>query len=386
MNNKKYKNLYYLEEITKKIFVLLNFNEQFIQNKLKKNIKDIYNFKKYYLINKKWLKEYKEFFLYDFFEKKIESEYKNKNYSYNRIKHNLNNIVKKNLKQIRLLGETILSDFIRNANNLKYHNKKQLIHVENNEISNEVQILENKEEFCIPVKYNLINEDLYKLLIKEEFFYNLDDKIEDIMSFDMLIGNNRIVIKNKATKENEEKFKYSNEYLIYTLKNKKEENINNDNKKEENNKNDNKKEENNKNRDKFSDKFALRYILNYDDDNIFYNDLDKIMKEGLNSYFEYRKLDKDIEINNGIIIKDDKNKYIGRFINIDLNKEYIKNNIEIKINEQNKENHIDSIEINNNKMKINLENKETQAIINQNYKNNEDNHIIKNNDIKEKYQ
>ena len=36
VNNKKYKNLYYLEEITKKIFVLLNFNEQFIQNKLKK--------------------------------------------------------------------------------------------------------------------------------------------------------------------------------------------------------------------------------------------------------------------------------------------------------------------------------------------------------------
>jgi len=223
------------------------------------------------LINKKWLKEYKEFFLYDFFAKKIESEYKNKNYSYNRIKHNLNNIVKKNLKQIRLLGETIISDFIRNANNLKYHDKKQLIHVENNEISNEVQILGNKEEFCIPVKYNLINEDLYKLLIKEEFFYNLDDKIEDIMSFDMLIGNNRIVIKNKATKENEEKFKYSNEYLIYTLKKKKEENNTNANKDLEN---------------EDEDKFALRYILNYDDDNIFYNDLDKIMKEGLNSYFE----------------------------------------------------------------------------------------------------
>ena len=168
--------------------------------------------------------------------------------------------------------------------------------------------------------------------------------------------------------------KYSNEYLIYTLKNKK----------GENNINANKDLENKENEDE--DKFTLRYILNYDDDKIFYNDLDKIMKEGLNSYFEYRKLDKDIEINNGIIIKDDKNKYIGRFINIDLNKEYIKNNIEIKINEQNKENHIDSIEINNNKMKINLENKETQAIINQNYKNNEDNHIIKNNDIKEKYQ
>ena len=35
-NNKKYKNLYYLEEITKKRFILLYFNEKFIQNKLKK--------------------------------------------------------------------------------------------------------------------------------------------------------------------------------------------------------------------------------------------------------------------------------------------------------------------------------------------------------------
>ena len=372
-NNKVYKNLYYLEEITKKIFVLLYFNDQFIQNKLKKNIKDIYNFKRYYLINKKWLKEYKEFFLYDFFEKKIESEYKNKNYSYNRIKQSLNNIVKKYLNQMRLLGETTLSDFIRNANNLKYHNEQRLIHLENNEISDDSKIFENKEKFVIPVKYNLINEDLYKLLIKEEFFYNIDDKIEDIISFDILIGNSQIVIKNKATEENEEKFEYSNEYLIYTLKNKK----------EENNKKANKDLENKENEDEDEDKFALRYILNYDDDNIFYNDLDKIMKEGLNSYFEYRKLDSDIEINNEILIKDDKDNYIGKFINIDLNKEDIKNNFGIKINEQNKEDLINSIKINSNKMKINLENKETQTIINQNNKNNEDNLIIKNYDIKE---
>ena len=43
-DKKKYKNLYYLEEITKKIFILLHFNEQFIQNKLEKNIKAIYSF------------------------------------------------------------------------------------------------------------------------------------------------------------------------------------------------------------------------------------------------------------------------------------------------------------------------------------------------------
>jgi len=341
---------------------------------LNKNIKDIYNFKKYYLINKEWLKEYKEFFLYDFVEKKIESEYKNKNYSYNRIKHSLNNIVKKKLGQIRLFSETILSDFIRNAKNLKYHNKDKLIHIENNE-NNETpdgnQINGNKQKFIIPFKYELLNEDLYRLLIKEEFFYNLDDKIGDIISFDVLIGNSQIIIKNKATEENEEKFKYSNEYLIYDLKNKNEENNIKDYKNKDN------KEQNKENGDE--DKFILKYILNYDDDNIFYKDLDKIMKEGLNSYFNYRKLDKDIKINHGILIKDDKDKYIGKFINIDLNEEDIKNDFGIKINEQNKENHIDSIEINSNKIKTIFENKEAQPIFNENI---EDNHIIENNDIK----
>ena len=92
------------------------------------------------------------------------------------------------------------------------------------------------------------------------------------MSFDILIGNSQIVIKNKATEENEEKFKYSNEYLIYGIKNKYEDNNIKDYKDKDN------KEQNKENGDE--DKFILKYILNYDDDNIFFNDLDKIMKEG----------------------------------------------------------------------------------------------------------
>ena len=319
IDNKKYKSLDYAKEITKKVFFLLYFNEQFIQNKIKRNIKDIYNFKRYYLINKEWLKEYKQLILYDFVKKIIELEYKNKNYSFNRIIHNSNNNLKNNFGQIDFFSENKLSDFIRNAKNLIFLNKKQVIHIENNA---DGQDNDNKEVLSIPIEYNLVNEDLYKLLIKEDFFYNMDDNIEDITSFEVLIGNNQIIIKNKANEENEEKLKYSNEYLFYILKNK--------------------KEENRENEDEVNDNFILKYILNYDNDNIFYNDLDKILKEGLNYYFEYRKLHLDIKINNGILIKDDKNNYIGKFINIDLNKEDIKNDIGIKINEQNKENHIDS--------------------------------------------
>ena len=337
--NKKYKNLYYVEEITKKVFILLYYNEQFIQNKIKTQIKDIYNFKSYYLINNDWITEYKEFFLYDFVEKKLESEYKNKDFSYNKIKHSLNTIVKKKLGQIRLFCETILSDSIRNAKNLKYNNISHLIHIENieeYETPDGDQNYGNKQIFNIPFKFNLINEDLYKLLIKEEFFYNLEDIVKDILSFDVLIGNNQIIIKNKPSEKNENKFKYSNEYLIYTLKNKREEN--NDKKNKEN-------EENIINGYELNEKFNLKYILNYFDDNIFYNDLDKIMKGGLNNYFEYRNLDKDIKINNGILIIDEKSNYIGKFININLTKEDIENDNGIKINEQNNED------------------KETQAII-----------------------
>ena len=126
----EYKNLYYVEEITIKIFILLYFNEIKIQNIIKNKIKDVYNFKEYYLINKKWLNEYKEFFLYDFIIKKIEEEINidnnnnnaaikdnNNNYSYNKAKFNLNNIVKK-IGKIRLYAETKIDNKIRDANNL----------------------------------------------------------------------------------------------------------------------------------------------------------------------------------------------------------------------------------------------------------------------------
>jgi hypothetical protein len=46
-SKKEYKNLYYVEELTKKIFILLYFHEKKIEDKINNNIKDIYNFKKY---------------------------------------------------------------------------------------------------------------------------------------------------------------------------------------------------------------------------------------------------------------------------------------------------------------------------------------------------
>ena len=81
--NKEYKNLYYVGDITKKILILLYFYEEKIKKKIQNQNKDIYKFKKYYLINSSWLNEYKEFFSYDMIKKKLDKKFKD--YSYNRI-------------------------------------------------------------------------------------------------------------------------------------------------------------------------------------------------------------------------------------------------------------------------------------------------------------
>ena len=72
---KKFKNLYYVEDITKKIFILLYINELKLKYKVKRHITHNYKFKKYYLINKNWLERYKKFFLYDFIIKKFKEEF-----------------------------------------------------------------------------------------------------------------------------------------------------------------------------------------------------------------------------------------------------------------------------------------------------------------------
>ena len=53
---KKPKNLYYVENITKKIFLLLYKKDELLNKKIHKNSKDSYKFKNYYLISKEWLK------------------------------------------------------------------------------------------------------------------------------------------------------------------------------------------------------------------------------------------------------------------------------------------------------------------------------------------
>ena len=109
--NNEYKFLYYVEDVTKKIFLLLYFHEKKMKEKIKKKIKNIYNFKKYYLINKDWLKDYKEYFLYDFIIKKLDEKYQN--YSYEKIRVDLDNISKNEIGQIILYLDTKIPEDLR---------------------------------------------------------------------------------------------------------------------------------------------------------------------------------------------------------------------------------------------------------------------------------
>ena len=333
----EYKNLYYVEEITKKIFILLYFNEQIIKQKIKKNIKDIYNFKKYYLINKKWLNEYKEFFLYDIIIKKLKENYNN--YSYKRSKNELNKI-SSDLGQIRLFSETKISNDLRNAKKLisettKINLKNEVNENENNEYQQDTAEIEDIDKaYFVPNNFYLINEDIYYLLKKEEFFYNMNEEIEDKLSYEILLGNNQITIKNKISEEDKDLSKFLKNYLIYFEEK------------------ENSNEQINNNVDA-KDKYILKYILTYNKDNIFYCDFKYIIEKGLDNYFKKYEINIDKMFFEQNIV-DDKKNVLGTFINIgifnidDIKNKLDSNKIDLIIKKEIENNYINTnIKINN---------------------------------------
>ena len=308
--NKKFKNLYYVDKITLKIMILLYANEKIIEKKIKNPIKNKYNFKKYYLINKDWLKEYKEFFLYDFVIKKIEEdpELNDPKYSYKNIKYNLENIVNKKIRQIPL-GDTEITEKMRNANNL-FHKvesiqiKKEIIIKGEGYVKQETESSQIIFTFIdIPTEFELIDEETFKLLMQEEFFINFDDNIKDKLQYLVMFGNNTVIIKNKNINKIE-RLKAFKEYLIFSKKSLKK-NIN--------------KEENIQN-----DSLIIDYLLDYGKEESFFSDFEIILKKnGLKEFMTSKDLDiykLKFEQN----IRDDKSIY-GKFINFNINEEDIIN-------------------------------------------------------------
>ena len=289
--NNEYKFLYYVEDVTKKIFLLLYFHEKKMKEKIKKKIKNIYNFKKYYLINKDWLKDYKEYFLYDFIIKKLDEKYQN--YSYEKIKVELDNISKNEIGQIILYLDTKIPKDLRKNSYFKCKtNEIKMLEINGGNTNNDyiqetIEPEESNTSIEIPDEFELINEDIYELLSKEEFFYNNIEEDKDKILYEILFGNNQIIIKNKNNENNENNF--LNTYLIYIYNN----------------------EYQNK------EKYFLKYILDYENNSMFFDNFGNIIEEGLNNFISKN----DININNFNCeqkIYDIKKNVLGKFVNIGI--------------------------------------------------------------------
>ena len=292
--------IHYVEEITKKIFVLLYFNEQRIKNKLQKEIKDVYNFKNYYLINSDWLNEYKEFFQYEIIKTKLISQLNlnDKEYTYKQIKYNLDNIIKE-IGKIIFFHKNEKDNNIKNGNNLIPKINKIILKNEDNE----GKAVEHEGNDCllIPYGFEIITDDIYELLLQEKFFI-LNDNIKDKIKYKLLIGNNQIILKNVIIDDEGNIINHINNYFFYIEKNKKINSL----------------RENDWDK---NDPFIIYYVLNYEKDKNVFKYLEYIYKEkGFKEFISRFDINK-IYYQQNI----EKNKNIGKFINIRINKEDIKN-------------------------------------------------------------
>ena len=304
-NIEEYKNLYYIEEITKKRFILLYFHKKYLKEKMSNKIKNIYNFKKYYLIDKDWLKEYQEFFLYEQIKTKLEVRYQN--YSYKRIKCELDNISRNEIGQIILYNSTRVSNNLRDYSKLKSLTKRIKLKKNNND-NNEYhqETIENEESNLYietPNNFEIINDDILELLNKEEFFYNKKEQYKDISFYEILFGNNQIIIKNHINENNANQF--LNSYLIYV--------------------NNNKQNQSNEKKDDY----ILKYIVDYDINLMFFENFGNIITKSLNKFISDNEIDLGLDkLNYEQNIYDNKIKrnILGKFINIGIiNKEEIDN-------------------------------------------------------------
>ena len=292
------KNIYYVDELSSKILVLLYAQNKHIDQKLKKQIKNVYGFEQFYLVKKEWIKTYQEFFQFEIIKNKL----KTLNYPYKGYKFNLQNIVKNNIGQI-LLGDSKIPNDLKDGQNLLVNIEK--IYSANNNNKNRLSFMQETIEpeennkctyFECPIEFEIINEDIYQLLKQQNFFNN--DDIEEIINDKIvrrhiLFGENIIILKNLEQNLEKEgiKIKKLNEYLIYS---------------------------------KTENDYRLWCIINYYTEDTFLQDIDKYIKgKGLSGYISNKNLDID-KIKIEQIIEDEKQNVIGKFFNVSIVDEDLK--------------------------------------------------------------
>ena len=291
------KNIYYVEDITKRIFTLLYKKDEFFNKKIKKKAVDPYGFKNYYLINKDWLKDYKEYFLYNDiinkFKKKLE------NYPYKRIKAELDDIIKNEIGQIKLYSRSEAPNNVKNSYKLIPELKLIKLNNPNEEFEEELETKEPEQDidssYNIPHHFEIVNEEIFEMIKKEEFLEKYDEEIEKQLCYQVLFGNKNIIIKNKLNQKFEEKNNYSNELLFYEI-----------------------------NKDDLYDDDNLKYIINFEKKVNFYEEIGNIVNKGLGNYLFNRDINLGEKLSKEIIVGENKN-VLGKFININIDPNSLKN-------------------------------------------------------------
>ena len=305
------------------------------------------------MINKDWLKLYKENFLYEYIISKIEDEFKT--FSYKKIIAELNDIIKDKIGQIKLYNTSEIEPGLKEASKLlpkiKTIKEKKDFNINiNKDINMETktkiieQVLANS--YDIPYEFEIINADIYELLKKEEFFENFSEEIENQLCYQILFGNNQIIIKNKESKNVGTKNNNPNELLFYSKKDEKE---------------------------NYNDNYILEFALSFEKKVNFYEEIGKIGTNLEKTFTENYKLDENL-FNVNINLEEKLSK-----ISNDLNNnkgllnEKLKEINDLKIQLQNKENTIlllnnqisnKNVELNNLQNKINKNNGKLSNIMN----------------------
>ena len=156
----------------KTLILLYGFQKYFIEL-MNSPIKDEYEFKEYYLINRDWIEYYKQIFNFKSISEILDKK-KNK-YSYNGFSKNIEKIIKE-----------------KEFKNIHFQNQNSSILNNNNDFSPQVN---KNQDLNYLTNFEVIPSDLFNLLFK---IANKGNLRKDDYRYHVLIGDNVLFIQNKT--------------------------------------------------------------------------------------------------------------------------------------------------------------------------------------------
>ena len=202
-----------------KIFLFLYLFQDEINQSLRKSIKENGN-RIYYLVNKKWMKIYKEYYDYNklcsYFDNMKKSELFS--YIYHQLIESLSNKNEEKANEfIYQLIKDIPNDILKKLENLK-KNQVDLIKKLTSKLSGiskiKYQIKNHSNGKVYNIKYNdeneLINVNLFNLIINLENPNIIQSLASDSEKIECLIGENKLYIKSKSLDKNNSEIYYLN--------------------------------------------------------------------------------------------------------------------------------------------------------------------------------